>query len=139
MIPVISPIVDAISGFIAVIPAEPVDALQQLAADCVREFDSFRAALTAEDRARRKPEKLTERQRDYLDRWGYPYVMEEFRFHMTLTGRLDAERRRPVLEMLRTRFASLRLGALAIDRLALFKQDEAKARFRIIGEWALTR
>lgn len=138
-IPVIRPVVDTISGFIAVIPAEPVDALQQLAADCVREFDSFRAVLTAEDRARRKPEKLTERQRDYLDRWGYPYVMEEFRFHMTLTGRLDAERRGPILEMLRTRFASLRLGTLAIDRLALFKQDDAKARFRIIGEWALTR
>lgn len=138
-IPVIRPVVDTISGFIAVIPAEPVDALRQLAADCVREFDSIRAALTAEDRARRKPEKLTERQRDYLDRWGYPYVMEEFRFHMTLTGRLDAERRGPILEMLRTRFASLRLGTLAIDRLALFKQDDAKARFRIIGEWALTR
>ena len=138
-IPVIRPVVDTISGFIAVIPAEPVDALQQLAADCVREFDSFRAALTADDRPRRKPEQLTERQRDYLDRWGYPYVMEEFRFHMTLTGRLDAERRGPILEMLRTRFASLRLGALALDRLALFKQDDAKARFRIIGEWALTR
>jgi len=138
-ISVIRPVVDTISGFIAVIPAEPVDALRQLAADCVREFDSIRAALTAEDRARRKPEKLTERQRDYLDRWGYPYVMEEFRFHMTLTGRLDAERRGPILEMLRTRFASLRLGTLAIDRLALFKQDDAKARFRIIGEWALTR
>ncbi|WP_440642710.1 DUF1045 domain-containing protein [Bradyrhizobium sp. PUT101] len=138
-IPVIRPVVDTISGFIAVIPAAPVDALQQFAADCVHEFDSIRAALTAEDRARRKPEKLTERQRDYLDRWGYPYVMEEFRFHMTLTGRLDAERRGPILEMLRARFASLRLGALAIDRLALFKQDDAKARFRIIGEWALTR
>lgn len=138
-IPVIRPVVDTISGFIAVIPAEPVDALQQLAGDCVREFDSFRTALTADDRARRKPEKLTERQRDYLDRWGYPYVMEEFRFHMTLTGRLNAERRGPILEMLRARFASLRLGALAIDRLALFKQDDAKTRFRIIGEWALTR
>ncbi|MBP1098282.1 MULTISPECIES: DUF1045 domain-containing protein [Bradyrhizobium] len=138
-IPAIRPIVDTISGFIAVIPAEPVDALQQLAADCAREFDSFRAALTAEDRARRKPDKLTERQRDYLDRWGYPYVMEEFRFHMTLTGRLDAERRGPILEMLRTRFASLRLDTLAIDRLALFRQDETKARFRIIGEWALAR
>ncbi|MEY9899529.1 putative phosphonate metabolism protein [Bradyrhizobium sp. USDA 329] len=138
-IPVIRPVVDTISGFIAVIPAEPVDALQQLAGDCVREFDSFRAALAADDRARRKPEKLTERQRDYLDRWGYPYVMEEFRFHMTLTGRLDADRRGPILEMLRARFASLRLGALAIDRLALFKQDDAKARFHIIGEWALTR
>ncbi|MGL9620332.1 DUF1045 domain-containing protein [Bradyrhizobium sp. U531] len=138
-IPTIRPVVDAISGFIAVIPAEPVDTLQQLAADCVREFDSFRPALTAEDRARRKPEKLSERQRDYLDRWGYPYVMEEFRFHMTLTGRLDAERRGPILAMLRERFATLGIETLDIDRIALFKQDDAKARFRIIGEWVLVR
>lgn len=138
-IPTIRPVVDAISGFIAVIPAEPVEALQQLAADCVREFDLFRAALTAEDRARRKPEKLSERQRDYLDRWGYPYVMEEFRFHMTLTGRLDADRRGPILQMLRTRFAALGIETLPIDRIALFKQDDAKGRFRIIGEWTLVR
>ena len=138
-VPVIRPVVDAISGFIAVIPAEPVDALQELAADCVRAFDGFRTALTAEDRARRRPEKLSERQRDYLDRWGYPYVMEEFRFHMTLTGRLDAERRGPILQMLRARFAALGLETLAIDRIALFKQDDAGARFRIVGEWALAR
>lgn len=137
--PVIRPVVDTISGFIAVVPAEPVDALQQLAADCVRDFDSFRTALTVEDRARRKPEKLTERQREYLDRWGYPYVMEEFRFHMTLTRRLDAERRVPILEMLRARFAGLKLAALEIDRVTLFRQDDAKARFRIIGEWTLAR
>ncbi|MGY4500471.1 hypothetical protein ACVWYH_004402 [Bradyrhizobium sp. GM24.11] len=43
--PVIRLVVDTISGFIAVIPAEPVDALQQLAADCVRDFDSFRPPL----------------------------------------------------------------------------------------------
>jgi putative phosphonate metabolism protein len=138
-IPVIRPVVDSISGFIAVIPAEPVGELQQLAADCARDFDSFRAPLSAEDRARRKPEKLSERQRHYLDRWGYPYVMEEFRFHMTLTGRLDVERRGPILEMLQRRFAALGLKTLAIDRVALFKQDDAKARFRIIGEWALTQ
>ncbi|MDA9544334.1 phosphonate metabolism protein [Bradyrhizobium sp. CCBAU 45321] len=138
-IPAIRPVVDAISGFIAVIPAEPVEALQQLAADCVRAFDLFRAPLTTEDRARRKPERLSERQRDYLDRWGYPYVMEEFRFHMTLTGRLDAERRGPILQMLRTRFVALGIEMLAIDRIALFRQDDAKARFRIIGEWALVR
>lgn len=138
-IPTIRPVVDAISGFIAVIPAEPVDALQQLAADCVREFDSFRPTLTAEDRARRKPDKLSERQRDYLDCWGYPYVMEEFRFHMTLTGRLDADRRGPILAMLRARFAALGIETLAIDRIALFRQDDAKARFRIIGEWGLAR
>lgn len=137
--PSIRPVVDSISGFIAVIPTEPVGALQQLAADCVREFDDFRAPMTAEDRARRRPDKLTERQRDYLDRWGYPYVMEEFRFHMTLTGRLDAERRGPILEMLRARFAALGLETLAIDRIALFKQDDARARFRFVGEWALAK
>ena len=137
MIPLIRLVVDSISGFIAVIPAEPVGDLQQLAADCVRNFDSFRAPLSAEDRARRRPEKLSERQRDYLDRWGYPYVMEQFRFHMTLTGRLDAERRAPILQMLRGRFGGLGLETLAIDRIALFRQDDAKARFRIIGEWDL--
>jgi putative phosphonate metabolism protein len=138
-VPVIRPVVDAISGFIAVIPAEPVDALRELAADCVRDFDAFRAGLTAEDRARRRPEKLSERQRDYLDRWGYPYVMEEFRFHMTLTGRLDAERRGPILAMLQHRFAELKRDTLAIDRIALFRQDNAAARFRIVGEWPLAR
>ena len=89
------------------------------------EFDSFRAPLTPEDRARRNPSALTPRQRDYLDRWGYPYVLEDFRFHMTLTGRLDAERREPVLTMLRERFAALGLQTLAIDRIACCRQDDA--------------
>lgn len=136
-IPVIRPIVDAISGFIAVIPASPVDALQRLAAACVETFDRFRAPLTAADRARRNPDRLTAPQRDHLDRWGYPYVMEEFRFHMTLTGRLEAARRGPVLAMLDQRFARLRLDSLAIDRIVLFRQDAASSRFRIIGEWPL--
>jgi putative phosphonate metabolism protein len=138
-IPVIRPIVDSISGFIAVIPTEAVSELQQLAADCVRDFDTFRAPLTAEDHARRTPAKLSERQRDYLDRWGYPYVVEEFRFHMTLTGRLDANRRGPIIEMLRRRFAWLRLDTLAIDRISLFRQEDTESRFHIVGEWTLTR
>lgn len=137
-IPLIRPVVDAISGFIAVMPAEPSSELHALAADCVGDFDGFRAALTAEDRARRNPSKLSGRQCEYLDRWGYPYVMEEFRFHMTLTGRLHAERRMPILQTLRERFARLELDRLAIDGIALFRQEDAASRFRIVGEWPLT-
>jgi putative phosphonate metabolism protein len=137
-IPVIRPVVDSISGFIAVVPAEPSAELERLAADCVREFDGFRAPLAPEDRARRNPAALTARQRDYLDRWGYPYVLEDFRFHMTLTGRLDAGRRQPVLTMLRDRFAALGLGTLLIDRIALCRQDAADSRFRILKQYALT-
>jgi putative phosphonate metabolism protein len=136
-IPLITPVVDSISGFIAVVPKERSHPLEQLAADCVRAFDSFRAPLTPDDRARRNPAKLSPRQVEYLDRWGYPYVMEEFRFHMTLTGRLGDVRRESVLAMLRERFARLELERLAVDRLALFRQDDAKARFAIVGDWPL--
>jgi putative phosphonate metabolism protein len=138
-IPVINPIVDSISGFIAVVPAEPSDELERLAADCVREFDSFRAPLTSEDRARRNPSTLTPRQREHLDRWGYPYVMEDFRFHMTLTGRLGDAKRAPIRTILQERFALLGITTLSIDRIALFRQDDADSRFRIVWHGALER
>jgi len=136
-IPIIAPIVDSISGFIAVIPSRPSEEVLQLATDATRDFDAFRAPLTPEDRARRNPDKLTPRQRDNLDRWGYPYVMEEFRFHMTLTGRLGAERREPIVGWLRDRFVATGINTIAIDRIALFRQDEEASRFRIIGHWPL--
>ncbi len=136
-IPVIKPIVQSISGFIAVIPAEPSPALQQLAADCVTAFDSFREPLTAEDRARRNPSRLTAKQCEYLDRWGYPYVMDEFRFHMTLTGRLDDERRGPILALLQIVLRSFASNALRSIGIALFRQNDAVSRFRIIAQWQL--
>jgi len=136
-IPVITPVVDSISGFIAVVPAEPSAELERFAADCVSAFEPFRAPLTAEERARRNPANLTSRQSEYLDRWGYPYVMEEFRFHMTLTGRLRSERREPVLAMLRSRFSDIGVGTLAVDRIALFRQDDAASRFRVIRDCLL--
>jgi putative phosphonate metabolism protein len=135
-IPVIKPVVDVISGFVALVPAAASADLERLAADCVSKFEPFRAALTEQDRARRNPVRLTARQNDYLERWGYPYVFEEFRFHMTLTGRLDAGRA-PVIEMLRERFRASGVCDLAVDRIALFRQDGPDRRFRVIGDWPL--
>jgi putative phosphonate metabolism protein len=137
-IPVIEPIVDLISGFIALVPAKRSAALEALAADCVRDFDPFRAALTEKDRVRRNPAKLSPRQVDHLDRWGYPYVFEEFRFHMTLTGRVAPERVAGILSMLRARLAEVTRAPLPVDRLALFRQDTDGDRFRVIAHWPLT-
>jgi putative phosphonate metabolism protein len=136
-IPVITPVVDSISGFIAVVPAKPSADLERLAADCTGAFDSFRAPLTTDDRARRNPSALTPRQREHLDRWGYPYVMADFRFHMTLTGRLGAERRQSLLKMLRHRFSEIGLTTLSIDRIAIFRQETADSRFRTVRHWKL--
>jgi putative phosphonate metabolism protein len=138
-IPVIKPVVGSISGFIAVVPAGPSPGLERLAADCVREFDSFRAPLTSEERARRNASKLTPRQREHLDRWGYPYVMEDFRFHMTLTGRLGNAKREPIRTILQERFALLKITTLSIDRIAVFRQHDADSRFRIVKRYVLKR
>jgi putative phosphonate metabolism protein len=136
-IAMITPVVAAISGFIAVVPAQYSTELNRLAADCVRDFDQFRAPLTADDRARRNPAALTAAQVGHLDRWGYPYVMDDFRFHMTLTGRVPAERRDHLVTLLRTRFAALDLGALAVDRIAVFRQDDAASRFQVLEHFGL--
>ena len=137
-IPIIKPVVNAIGDFIAIVPSQPSVELQQLAADATNEFDRFRAPLTARDRERRNPDRLPPRQRDYLERWGYPYVMEEFRFHMTLTGRLPADQREAVLDILRQRFAALDIHSLTIDRIALFRQDNANSPFKIVRQYSLT-
>ena len=63
--------------------------------------------------------------------------MDDYRFHMTLTGRLGSARREGVLAMLKERFSALGLVTLAIDRIAVFRQESAGSRFRIVGQWAL--
>jgi putative phosphonate metabolism protein len=137
VIPVIAPVVGLIEGFVAVVPADPTDNLLTLARDCVTDFDRFRAPLAESDRARRNPSALSPRQRDYLERWGYPYVMEEFRFHMTLTGRLPQPRHEAIVGLLAKRFAALDLATLPIDRIALFRQSDAASRFRVIDQFVL--
>ena len=77
-----------LAGFLALTPSEPFEELDWLAADCVAAFDRFRAPATEAELARRR-RGLGPRQEALLLRWGYPYVMEAFRFHLTLTERLD--------------------------------------------------
>ncbi len=76
-------------GFWAVVPGKPAPAVLALAADVVRKLDPWRGPLTADDLAKRHPERLDPRQRELLEEWGYPFVLDEFRFHLTLTDDLD--------------------------------------------------
>jgi putative phosphonate metabolism protein len=134
----IAPEVRLLSAFTAIVPRAPVAALDALAAACTTAFDQFRAPLSAQERARRNPSRLTERQVSSLDRWGYPYVFDDFRFHMTLTGPLPVERRDDVPARLRRSFAQVwGERPIAIDRIGLFKQDGPDARFRVLRHAAL--
>jgi putative phosphonate metabolism protein len=129
----IAPQVRLLGAFTAIVPRAPAAALAALAAACTTEFDQFRAPLSEQERARRNPSRLSERQVSQLDRWGYPYVFDDFRFHMTLTGPLPVERRDDVPARLRESFArAWGDRPIAVDRIGLFKQAHAGARFRVL-------
>lgn len=120
--------------FVALVPAEASASLATLAADCVRDFDAFRAPLSEADRARRLKAPLTDRQLAQLDTWGYPYVFEDFRFHMTLTGSLPEDRREAVRAALAAAYATI-AAPFAVDALCVFRQDERAGRFTILARF----
>ena len=74
--------------FLALTPEGDTAALNAMAAEVVRGLDTFRAPPSEADLARRRQANLTPKQEANLSQWGYPYVMEAFRFHITLTGKL---------------------------------------------------
>jgi hypothetical protein len=136
-VPAFVPIVAALAGFIAIVPAAADPAVDRLAAACVTAFDRFRAPMSTQDRDRRVVG-LTERQAGNLDRWGYPFVFDDFRLHLTLTGRLGADRHAVVLAYLRDRLANAwgrRL--MPIDRIALVREDRPDARFLVLCQAAI--
>src|SRR5262249_29770313 len=114
-------------------------ALDRLAAYGVMAFDRFRRPLTSHERGQRLGAGLSQRQIENLNRWGYPYVFEDFRFHLTLTGPIDADRRGSVLALLQARFDAIDGGhSLPITRLSLLRQDAWSTPFRVVGQAALT-
>jgi putative phosphonate metabolism protein len=134
-VPTIIPAVAVLASFVALVSSEPEPSLDRLAAQCTTAFDCFRAPLAAEERARRLAQGLTAAQIANLDRFGYPYVLADFRFHMTLTASLAGEERGAIVDALRESFER-RCGyrPIAIDGLTLLKQPAPGAAFRVIGQ-----
>lgn len=120
-----------IGRFLALTPGGDTADLAALAARVVEALDPFRAPMTAADRARRHPERLTPAQVALLDRWGYPYVMDEFRFHLTLTGKLSEPEAEAVREALAPLLAPLLPVPFRIASLCIFG-EAADGRFHLV-------
>ncbi|WP_324751484.1 DUF1045 domain-containing protein [Roseovarius sp. Pro17] len=109
--------------FVAIVPTGDTGALDRLAADTVRQLDPFRAALTAAEIARRTHPRMSAAQSENLHRWGYPHVMDQFRWHMTLTGKRPAPEAARVQAALTPALAPLLARPLVIDALSLVGED----------------
>ena len=129
--------VSELDGFLALTLTEESKSVMNLAADCVRHFDRFRAPLSDAEVERRRKAPLSKLEDAFLLRWGYPYVMEAFRFHMTLTQRLEDDERRHVLRALQRLFARIGNNPFTIDSIALFVQERRDAPFRMVRRYLL--
>jgi hypothetical protein len=128
-------VLENLQGFLALTPMGCEAALLELGAAVVEGTNDLRAPLTEAEVARRRPESLTPRQRNLLQAWGYPYVMEEFRFHLTLTDRLPDPG--PAMQALSAHFGPVVPQPFRIEDLCLFGEDAA-GRFHLLHRYALT-
>lgn len=126
-----------IGSFLALVPSQPSEALNALHAHCVKDLIAFRAPLNDAELAKRRKSALTPEQEALLQRWGYPYVLEEFRFHLTLSGRLDAETATAVRAVLEDLTAPFCVEPFAVRDLALFAERAEDGQFEIIRRYPL--
>ena len=127
-----------LQDFLALVPSGRCAALQDFSDRCVVEFDEFRRPADEAELARRRAAGLTQRQEDLLLRWGYPYVLEQGRFHLTLTGRVQDPRERGVIQgELRRRFMAFIDRPLAVRDLCVFRQPAPGRPFTVLARFRL--
>jgi hypothetical protein len=127
-----------LDDFLALCPEQESAALQEIAGACVTRLHPFAAPLTASALARRRQSRMTQQQEQFLTQWGYPWVLNEFRFHFSLTGVMkdaDQPTRDLWLTAAKDHFAALPL--CEFDRLSLFIEPQPGADFELIDQFEL--
>ena len=130
--------VGVLDGFVVLRPVDERAELSGVAASLVLTLDHLRRPLSDHDRARRRPETLDARQRLLLERWGYPHLFEQYRFHMTLSGRLAEPERTRAVARLDALFADHGRPPLDMDAISLVAQDGPDAAFKELERVPLT-
>lgn len=124
----------SLGHFLALAPEKACSAMNRLADDCVKRFDPFRAPMSEQEYQKRKPHLLDQRQRDLLEQWGYPYVLEEYRFHMTLSTQLEQKKLDELQIALQEYLAPALENDIHVDRLYLCCQPAQDENFVVISE-----
>lgn len=114
-----------LADFIALRPAAALvrtHPLWRLADDCVIALDAWRAASTQAERTRQMKPGLNDRQRSHVERHGYAFVLDDWRFHMTLSDSLPAAdpRRARLRALARDHFKAALAEPLLCEDLCVF-------------------
>ncbi|AYD01884.1 DUF1045 domain-containing protein [Neorhizobium sp. NCHU2750] len=120
-----------LGNFLGLAPESHCEQMRLFACAVVQEFDVFRAPLSDAELERGDPGDLSAPQFSNLYRWGHPYVMDEFRFHMALTGPLLAKDSMAIEPALRDYFVPYVAKPVEIANLALFVEEEPGAPLQV--------
>ncbi|MCG8381111.1 MAG: DUF1045 domain-containing protein [Gammaproteobacteria bacterium] len=127
----------SLGHFVALVPETTSPRVDAFARNCVVYFDDFRALPSEAEVERRLKTQWTPRQQALLAQWGYPFVMEEFRFHMTLTGKLPADVQAHLIHQLSEPVTELNQVPHVIDTLCLCYQPQEGADFKVFARFQL--
>lgn len=123
----------SLGEFLAFRLNHPSHDMTKLHTACVKEFDAFRAPLSEADIARRRKAKLSPEQDARMLQWGYPFIFEDFRWHMTLSNRIKSDMtRHRALEGLKALFYETYQNAHLVDGIAVFLQRDRDAPFHVL-------
>ncbi|MBB2673487.1 DUF1045 domain-containing protein [Rhizobium sophoriradicis] len=120
-----------LGSFYSLMPSAPCEQIQYLASAIVQEFDRYRAPLSEADIERSDPDGLSAAQFANLHRWGNPYVMNEFRFHMPVTGSINAIDMPRIEAALRTIFEPVLKVPVMVSNVALMIEEGTGGPFRV--------
>ncbi len=128
-----------LDDFLALVPDDPT-AVAAVAEACVQDLQPLAAPLSEAELARRRAAGLTPQEDALLLRWGYPFVGERFRFHLSLTGSL---REAAPAEIDALQAAAARhfdpLPPCRFDAIALFAEPAPGADFELVERLELGR
>jgi hypothetical protein len=123
--------------FLALVPESETAELDWLADSCVTHFDHFRSPLTPEDRVRRGDMLPTETA--LFEQFGYHFIFNNFKFHITLAGPLDDPELDAVQPALATAVAPLCEEPFKVEDLCLFGDPGEDAPFQLVERFPLMR
>lgn len=125
-----------LSHFMALTLSEQQKELQEFAFSCVKEFEIFRKPLSEADIKRRQLRSLTPRQDALLHTYGYPYIDDEFRFHMTLSDAMESSDQ-DYQEWVQGQYERCVTKTPVLDQLAIYVQATRELAFTQLATFPL--
>ena len=124
--------------FLALIPEREVTQITQLEEQCVTGLNDYAEPLSQEELSRRRNADLSPHEDALLLRWGYPFVLDRFRFHCSLTGSLAKASPEEIAAL--THVANQHFSQLpncVFDSLAIFAEPTKGADFVLLQQCPL--